>query len=39
MARSQRESQSLNATALELLECALDAWDEVEVEEEDASAK
>ena len=37
--QAQRAGQSLNAAAVELLECALGAYEQVDVEEADLSAK
>lgn len=36
---ARRDGQSLNAMTLEMLECALDSWDEVEARETEASTK
>jgi hypothetical protein len=36
---AQRDGRSLNAAALESLECALDAYDSVEAEQNPTSAK
>ena len=36
---ARRDDQSLNAMAVELLECALDAYDGVEAEDTQARAK
>jgi hypothetical protein len=36
---AERDSQSLDATTLEMLECALDAYDSVEADESPTSAK
>jgi hypothetical protein len=36
---ARRDGQSLNSMTCELLECALDAWDEVDTVETEASPK